>query len=76
MESQLTPPPSREGGNVPRVRTGSNSALVDCIDSGSYLHSGLGVRPGESNPARMLCAVLLLVVAIVVLGLGLVWWLV
>jgi hypothetical protein len=34
------------------------------------------VRPGESNPGRMLCAVLLLVVATVVLGLGLVWWLV
>ena len=74
MEYQLTPPPSREAGNVPRARTGSNSVLVDCIDSGLYLHSDLGVRPGESDPGRMLCAVLLLVV--VVLGLGLVWWLV
>ena len=76
MEYQLTPPPSREAGNVPRARTGSNSVLVDCIDSGLYLHSDLGVRPGESDPGRMLCAVLLLVVAIAVLGLGLVWWLV
>lgn len=76
MEHQLTPPSSREDENVLRVRAGSNSALVDCIDAGSYLHDGLGVRPGESNPGRMLCAVLLLVVATVVLGLGLVWWLV
>jgi hypothetical protein len=75
MEHQLTPP-SREDENVLRLRTGSNSTLVDCIDSGSYLHSDLGVRPGESNPGRMLCAVLLLVVAIIVLGLGLAWWLV
>ncbi|MDQ4010944.1 MAG: hypothetical protein M3228_09665 [Actinomycetota bacterium] len=75
MEHQFTPPSSREDENVPRLRTDSNSAAVDCIDFGSDLHSGLGVRPGESNPARMLCAVLLLVVAVVVLGLGLAWWL-
>ena len=36
----------------------------------------LGVRPGESDPAAMLCRVLLLLMAIVVMAaLGLVWWL-
>ncbi len=74
MEHQFTSPSSREDENVPRLRTGSNSA-VDCLDPGSDLHSGLGVRPGESNPGRMLSAVLLLVVTVVVLGLGLAWWL-
>jgi hypothetical protein len=36
----------------------------------------LGVRPGESNPARMLAAVLLLTVTMMVLALTLAWWLV
>jgi len=36
----------------------------------------LGVRPGESNPARMLAGVLLLTVAMMVLALTLAWWLV
>lgn len=74
MEYQLTPPPSREAENVPWLRTGSNTTFVECADANSHLRSDLGVRPGESNPGRMLCAVLLLVVAIIVLGL--VWWLV
>jgi hypothetical protein len=76
MEHQFTSPSGREDENVPRLWTGASSAAVDCIDPGSDLHSGLGVRPGESNPGRMLCAVLLLVVAVLVLGLGLAWWLV
>jgi hypothetical protein len=74
MEHQLTPPSGREDENVPQLRTGSNSALTGGFDSDLYLSSGdLGVRPGESDPGRMLAAVLLLVVAMVVLGL--VWWL-
>lgn len=73
MEYQLTPPPSREDENVPWLRTGGNTAFAD---ADSYLRGSLGVRPGESNPGRMLCAVLLLVMAIAVLGLGLAWWLV
>ncbi len=76
MEPQLASPSSHEDKNLPRLCTGGTGTLVDCIDSRSYVHSGLGVRPGESNPGRMLGAVLLLVVAIAVLGLGLVWWLV
>jgi hypothetical protein len=78
MEYQLTPPPSREDGDVPWLRTGSNTAFVEGAAADLHLHSGLGVRPGESNPGRMLCAVLLLVAAIIVLGLGLglAWWLV
>ena len=74
MEYQLTPPPSRQDESVPWLRTGSNTAFVERADADSRLHDNLGVRPGESNPGRMLCAVLLLVVAIIVLGLG--WWLV
>jgi hypothetical protein len=39
-------------------------------------HPGLGVRPGESDPAGMLCRVLVLLTFLTVLAaLGLVWWL-
>ncbi|MGH3983154.1 MAG: hypothetical protein ACREX8_04670 [Gammaproteobacteria bacterium] len=76
MGYQLTPPPGHEDENVPRLRTGSNIAFAECAVADSHLRSSLGVRPGESNPGRMLSAVLLLVVAIIVLGLGLAWWLV
>lgn len=77
---QLTPSSGREDENVPRPWTDPDSALAGCFDSprlgggDPYLRSEWGVRAGESDPSRMLCAVLLLVVAIVVLGL--VWWLV
>ena len=74
MEHQLTPPSGREDENVPWLRTAS-SAFTDCADLDSHFRGDLGVRPGESNPGRMLCAVLLLVVVIVMLGSGLVWWL-
>ena len=48
-----------------------NAADLDLHHSPS-----LGVRPGESDPAAMLCRVLLLLLTIVVVaGLGLVWWL-
>lgn len=41
-----------------------------------YYRPELGVRPGESDPAVMLSRVLLLMVVIVVMvGLGLAWWL-
>ncbi len=76
MEYQLTPPSSREDENLSWLRTGSNTAFAECAIADSQLRGSLGVRPGESNPGRMLCAVLLLVVAIIVLGLGLAWWLV
>ena len=42
-----------------------------------HLPRDLGVRPGESDPAAMLCRVLLLLtVTTVMAALGLVWWLV
>lgn len=68
MTRQLTP--GRDGNDFPRLRIGSNSALT------ADLGSDLGVRPGESDPARMLCAVLLLAAATIVIVLTLVWWLV
>jgi hypothetical protein len=39
-------------------------------------HHDLGVHPGESDPARMLCHVLVLLTAVVAMAaLALVWWL-
>jgi hypothetical protein len=41
-----------------------------------HFRPDLAVRPGESNPAKMLCLVLLLLAVIAPLGaLALVWWL-
>lgn len=68
MTRQLTP--GRDGSDFPRPRIGSNSALA------ADLGGDLGVRPGESDPVRMLCAVLLLSGATIVMVLALVWWLV
>ncbi len=75
MEHQLTPSSGREDSNVPRLRTGTNSALTGCFDSDLHLSGDLGVRPGESDAGRMLGAVLLLVALVVVVALGLAWWL-
>lgn len=77
MAHQLTPPSGREDEGLPRPRTESNSALTGCFETDLYLHSDLGLRPGESDPGQMLGWVLLIVaVAVVVmLGLVLVWWL-
>lgn len=68
MTAQLPPASGYEGG-FPRPRTGSHSTLIsgDCPSA--------GVHPGESNPARMLSGVLLLVVAAIIVGLTLAWWL-
>ena len=68
MTRQLSP--GRDGNEVTRLRIESNSALT------AGPGSDLGVRPGESDPARMLCAVLLLTAATVVIVLTLMWWLV
>ncbi len=41
-----------------------------------HFHYDLSVRPGESDPAGMLCRVLLLLAAVVPMAaLALVWWL-
>ncbi len=66
MTRQLTP--GRDSNDIPRMRIGSASALTG--------GGQLGVRPGESDPARMLCAVLLLAATTIVMVLALVWWLV
>jgi hypothetical protein len=70
MTPQLTPASGREDNGFPQSRTGSNSALT------AELRHDLGVRPGESDPARMLSGVLLLVVATIIMVLALAWWLV
>jgi hypothetical protein len=75
MTPQLTPASGREDNGFPRSRTGSNSTLT------AELRHDLGVRPGESDPARMLSGVLLLVVATIIMVLAimvlaLAWWLI
>ncbi|MGQ0718486.1 MAG: hypothetical protein ACT4NP_14470 [Pseudonocardiales bacterium] len=76
MAHQLTPPSGREDSNVPRPRTGSNSAFTGCFDSDLHPSRDLGVRSGESNAGRMLGAVLLVVAIVVMVALGLAWGLV
>jgi hypothetical protein len=76
MAHKLTPPQGREDEGLPRLRTDSNSALVGSVEADLYLHSGLGVRPGESDSGRMLGWALLVVAATVVTMLALVWWLI
>ncbi|MGH3886768.1 MAG: hypothetical protein ACRDSZ_09395 [Pseudonocardiaceae bacterium] len=74
MEHQLTPPSGPEDENFPRLAAGVNTALTDFFGPDPHLSGDLSVRPGESDPGRMLGAVLLLV-AVVVVALGLAWWL-
>jgi hypothetical protein len=69
MTQHLTPAAGREGNGFPRPRIGGNGALTaDPIGD-------LGVRPGDSDPARMLSAVLLLAIAMIIIAVALVWWL-
>ncbi|HEX5346454.1 MAG TPA: hypothetical protein VFW64_05035 [Pseudonocardiaceae bacterium] len=70
MTQHLTPAAGREDNGFPRPRTAGSSALT------TEPVGDLGVRPGESNPARMLAGVLLLTVAMVLMALALAWWLV
>ncbi|MDQ2884408.1 MAG: hypothetical protein M3Y48_25560 [Actinomycetota bacterium] len=80
MTQQLTPAAGHsdsgredngfEDGGFPRPRTAGDTART--ADTGG----DLGVRPGESNPARMLSGVLLLTVAMMLIALTLAWWLV
>jgi hypothetical protein len=76
MEHQLTPASRGEDGDLSRLLIDSDSPLINCADFDLHRRSGLGVGPDESNPGRMLSAVLLLVMVIVVLSSGLAWWLV
>lgn len=69
MTAQLTPASGRDDSGFPRPRTGrSHPETSDVI-------SGVHTQPGESDPARMLSGVLLLVIVTVVMTLALVWWL-
>jgi hypothetical protein len=70
MTQHLSPAAGRGDNGFPRPRTAGNSALT--ADPVGHL----GVRPGESDPARMLAGVLLLTVAMMIMALVLAWWLV
>jgi hypothetical protein len=65
MTAHLTPGSGRKDSGYLGPRFGSDDPLT-C----------LGVREGESNPARMLSAVLILVFVAVVVGLMMAWWLI
>ncbi len=70
MTAQLSSASGRDDSGFSLPRTGSYGTVI------SDVAPGLGVRPGESNPARMLAVVLVFVVVVAVfLGLTLVWWL-
>lgn len=74
MTPRLTPASGREDhgfkqGLSQQPPTGSYGALA------SEFGSDVGVRWGESDPARMLSGVLMLVMTTIIMGLALVWWL-
>jgi hypothetical protein len=65
MTAHLTPGSGRKDTGYPRPRFGSDGSLA-----------GLGVCQGESNPARMLSGVLILVFVAVMIGMMLALWLI
>ncbi|MDQ4031282.1 MAG: hypothetical protein M3332_03005 [Actinomycetota bacterium] len=70
MDFYLRLTEGRQGDNhlLPTVSPMATTAL--------HLRQDLSVRPGESDPAGMLCRVLMLLVAIVSMAaLALLWWL-
>ena len=73
MTAHLTPGSGRKdqgsSRHIPRPRTGS-------YDTAHLGAGGLGLQHGESNPARMLSGVLILVVFAIVMALMLAWWLI
>ncbi|MBV9142864.1 MAG: hypothetical protein JO115_18450 [Pseudonocardiales bacterium] len=69
MSPQLTPATGHQDSSFPPSRTGSHRLPT------TELLCDLGVRPGESDPARMLAGVLLLVAATLIMALALLWWL-
>lgn len=77
MTPRLTPASGREDRGFPQgfpqglsqPPAGSYGALA------SEFGSDVGVRWGESDPARMLAGVLMLVMVTVITGLALAWWL-
>lgn len=61
MTYHLIPASGREDSTDPRLRITSND---------------LGVRRGESDPARMVSGVLVLVAVMIVMALVVLWWLI
>lgn len=82
MAHALTPESGREDYNFPWLRIPPSDVAQlsggpnphGYLDSNLGLGIDLGVRPGESDPGRMLCGVLLIVAMAVIVGL--VWLLV
>jgi hypothetical protein len=70
MTAHFSPASGPGDRDTSRSRAGGQSALA------SGFSRGTGVRPGESDPARMLSGVLVLVVVTIILVVALVWWLV
>jgi hypothetical protein len=84
MTRQLTPHSGHEHDGIPRPRTESLWTESHGVTEGhgvtkghrapaANLGSDLGMRPGESDPGRMLAGVLVLVIATIILALA--WWL-
>jgi hypothetical protein len=65
MTAHLTPGSGRKDTGYPGPRFGIDDSMP-----------GLGVRQGESDPARMLSAVLILVFVAVIMAVMLAWWLI
>jgi hypothetical protein len=65
MTAHLTPGSGRRDTGYPRPRFGSDDSMA-----------GLGVSQGESDPARMLSGVLILVFVAVIMAVMLALWLI
>lgn len=73
MTAHLTPGSGRKHTDSPRDFPQPRTGGYDTLAPGT---SGLGLHDGESNPARMLSGVLILVIAAFIMALTLLWWLV
>jgi hypothetical protein len=74
MTAQLTPASGRDDSSFPRPRPGSYGTRSYGTGASDVI-GGVRTRPGESDPARMLSGVLVLVISIIIMALALVWWL-
>lgn len=69
MTAHLTPGSGRKDSELPRGVPKPRAGSYDTLP-------GLGVQRGESNPARMLSGVLILVFVAIIVALMLAWWLI